>query len=793
MIDSAPRMRNSVQFSIIIPAYNSEDFIENCLYSALNQSLKRGNFEVILVDDCSTDSTFLIASRLATNNKNLFVTKTPKNSGPGIARNVGLSKATGKWVIFVDSDDYLHREALSKLQVFLDMNNSAFLDAVGFNWEYDSARFSSEQFQVSGRRDHSSLELSKNQLIKKYLSLHMDGSVIYTAIRRKLIIENNLQFATGYHEDVDYIFKVYWYARKVCYLDEVLYFKWQRPNSIVNTVSVQHIEGFMRAWKEIGAFVVTNDPDGWQEFFLYYKLGLSGAVATRVREIYRHNSSNKRAIELYAALYRCWIDYFVSIEDFFELPTKKTKYILIASHFLKTMQDERLTAKLKAIAISEYIKQVVNKSWSCIDLHHSIFLAPDQIRTCCKRFFVDGEMHGDVILLDMSKCDSARVSSQNILEAKQKLFSKINSGEKSDCDGCPFLEFKEWGSLRNLEIKYLSFEHHSICNLRCSYCSETYYGGKKPRYDVKALIESFLNQNVLDSYSVVVWGGGEPVLDKGFAPLIEKLADQLPGANQRVLTNAVIYSETIEHLLAEDKVSITSSIDAGTDETYLLVRGQSKLREALANLEKYASANSAKVTIKYIFTEENSSIEEVKSFIPFMKNFNLIGCNYQISTDFKKEIVSIDEAILMIAMYGLLTDAGCRLVYFDDLLRQRLGKIHSHSENLIKSKIVDMGIGHVLADKASYKSVAIWGAGWQAKYLLEKTSFFKHVDVEFFVDSTTSKIGGQFLDHNIFAPTALLDSDIPIVIAAVQGFPIIFDAFLALGIDESRLIKKLIL
>jgi glycosyltransferase involved in cell wall biosynthesis/organic radical activating enzyme len=793
MIDSVPGIRNSVEFSIIIPAYNAEKFMVKCIYSALNQNIKSENLEVILVDDCSLDATFTIASNLAIDNKNLLVTRTAKNSGPGVARNIGLNIATGKWIIFLDSDDYLHSNALSNLHKFLNIIDSNSTDAVGFNWAYDSASIGLEQFQVSGRRDHGSLILSKDQLIKEYLSLHMDGSVIYTAIRRKLIVENNIQFASGYHEDVDYIFKIYWHARKVCYLDEVIYLKGQRPNSIVNTVSVQHIDGFMNAWKEIGDFITVNDTDRWQEFFPYYKLGLYGAVATRAREIYRRNKSIEHAIELYGALYKCWIDYFGSFEGFVEPPTKKTKYVLVAAYFLNTMQDEHLSAKLKADMIKKYMSEIMPKSWSCIDLHHSIFLAPNQIRTCCKRFFVDGEMRGDVCLIDMSESDMSIIRCEEILEAKQKLYAKINSGEKSDCDGCPFLEFKDWGSLTNLDVQYLSLEHHSVCNLHCAYCSEVFYDGKKPRYDVNLLIDSLLNNNALDNCKTLVWGGGEPVLGKDFKLLIEKLVNRLPDASQRVLTNAVIYSKTIEHLLREDKISITTSVDAGTDETYLLVRGRPKLKEALSNLKRYASASAAKVTIKYIFTEDNSSIDEVRAFISLICDFNLIGCNFQISSDFKKENISLDDAVLMIVMYGLLSNAPCRVVYFDDLLRIRLDEVNAHSEKLIKSKIVDMGLAYVLADKSSYKSVAIWGAGWQAKYLLEKTSFFKYVDVEFFVDSTISKIGGQFLGRSIFAPAVLLDSDIPVVIAAVQGFPVIYDAFLALGIDKTRLIKELII
>lgn len=781
-----------MQFSIIIPAYNAEYFIGACLRSVLNQSLGGQHFEVILVDDCSTDSTLHIASRLAMSNKNLVVARTDSNSGPGIARNIGLSKTSGDWVMFVDSDDYLDCHALDKLHTFLDRNDIEPLDAIGFNWEYGSTSLDQNCFQAPGRRDYDSLWLNRHELIKKYLSLRMDGSVIYTAVRRQLITDNNLQFASGYHEDVDYIFKVYWHARRVSYLDEVLYFKRWRVNSIVSTISARHIYGFMRAWKEIGDFVAENGHEECGELLPYYELGLIGVVATRVREIYRRSSCIEEAYELYDVLYRCYLEIRTKADDSVELPLK-TKYSLIAQYFVKTIEDDRLDNTTKAEAIREYIDGLIAKSWSCTDLHSSLFLAPDQIRTCCKRFFVDGKMHGDVSLLNISAHDAARLSSGDILKAKQKLLDRINSGEATDCDGCPFLEFKDWGPLASLDLRYLSLEYHSVCNLRCAYCSDTYYGGVQSQYDVNALIDDLLKSSALTNCGEVVWGGGEPVLDKAFVSLIGKISTMLPYAHQRVLTNAVKHSSIVQRLLGEGRASITTSIDAGTDETYALVRGRPELRTVLGNLAKYVAANASCVTIKYVFTEQNSSLSEVKAFVSLMQQGDLAGCNFQISYDFKKETVPVDTVISMVAMFGLLSDAGFHVIYFDDLLRQRLTEIHSTSGNFIEAGLDELGLGHALASKDAFKIVAIWGAGWQAKYMIENSVFFKHAKVKFLVDETPSKIGGRFLGYDIVAPSALLDSDIPVVIAAVQGFPAIYKSYVELGIDKSRLVSGLIL
>ncbi|MDP3744227.1 MAG: glycosyltransferase [Methylotenera sp.] len=785
-----PATGNPPQFSVVIPAYNAAADVQSCLESLLDQQFDPAHYEIILVDDCSTDATYEIASQLATSHANLHVIKTPCNAGPGIARNMGVSQARGVWVMFLDSDDTLVGDALLKLEAYI-ASQADELDAVGYNWTFSTGEVSAPSLQSAGRRDQATLVLSKHELLKKYLSLHMDGSVIYTAVRRQLIMEYSLIFAKGYHEDVDYIYMVYWHARRIGYLNKVLYYKGWRVDSIVNTISPKHILGFMRAWREISIFTQAQDAQRWHEFSTYYRTGLVGVVATRAREIARRASSSQQAAELYACLYTCLSDDLASItDDIGTLP--KTKYGQITAKFISTMQDPDMSAMQKATSISEYIGGIMSKSWSCIDLHHSVFMAPDQIRTCCKRFFVDGNMRGDVALMDVPAGNITYITPEHILKAKQSLHNKINSGEDSGCSGCPFLEFKDWGALDKLEVKYLSFEYHSVCNLKCSYCSDTYFGGKQANYDVKRLLEKLLDSHALDNCGTVVWGGGEPVVGKHFDVMLEKTVARIPNATQRVLTNSVKHNKTVQRLLAENKVSVTTSVDAGTDDTYTKIRGMASLNKAMANLQKYAEANSSQVTVKYIFTEGNCSIDEVRAFISLVHDYKLIDCNFQISCDFKHETIALDAVISMIVMYGLLTDAACRLVFFDDLLRQRLGEAHAESEHVIKLALKELGLGHILADKLAYKSVAIWGAGWQSKYLIENSAFFKDVDVEYFIDSRPSRIGERFMDHDIVGPDTLLQSDIPVVIAAVQNLPLIYKSFVALGLDESRLVKKLI-
>ena len=98
----------NIKFSIIIPAYNCENYISKCLESIFNQTYK--NVEVIVVDDCSTDNTFEILK----NYENIKLLSTTINSRQGAARNKGLEVMTGKFVSFVDSDDWIERDMYAR-------------------------------------------------------------------------------------------------------------------------------------------------------------------------------------------------------------------------------------------------------------------------------------------------------------------------------------------------------------------------------------------------------------------------------------------------------------------------------------------------------------------------------------------------------------------------------------------------------------------------------------------------------------------------------------------------------
>ena len=102
-----------MKISVIIPAYNSSKFIKRVVTSVLLQTYE--NFELIIVDDCSTDNTVELVESFA--DKRIKIVKHQHNTGAGVARQSGLKAATGEFIMFIDSDDYVKDDFLEQCVV----------------------------------------------------------------------------------------------------------------------------------------------------------------------------------------------------------------------------------------------------------------------------------------------------------------------------------------------------------------------------------------------------------------------------------------------------------------------------------------------------------------------------------------------------------------------------------------------------------------------------------------------------------------------------------------------------
>lgn len=110
--------------SVITPSFNSAKFIADTIHSVQNQSYS--NWELIIVDDCSTDKTVKIVNNFISNDSRIFLYQLNENSGAGIARNLAIQNAKGRFIAFLDSDDLWKPEKLKKQVNYLILNNVPF-------------------------------------------------------------------------------------------------------------------------------------------------------------------------------------------------------------------------------------------------------------------------------------------------------------------------------------------------------------------------------------------------------------------------------------------------------------------------------------------------------------------------------------------------------------------------------------------------------------------------------------------------------------------------------------------
>ncbi len=198
--------------SIVIPMYNSEKYIGECLDSILSQTFQ--DFEVIVVDDCSTDkSAEIVKSYVPNFNGRLRLSRTKKNSGkPGEPRNVGISVSHGEYIYCLDSDDIITKTALEEMYTLAKENDADVVycekyfmsEGVGKDFE-KNIRLADTKMQKPPFVDKPTLETNDlAERIEKWLATNYWMSSALRLVKRDLLIENNIKFPSliGSEDDV---------------------------------------------------------------------------------------------------------------------------------------------------------------------------------------------------------------------------------------------------------------------------------------------------------------------------------------------------------------------------------------------------------------------------------------------------------------------------------------------------------------------------------------------------------------------------------------------------------------
>lgn len=208
-------MNEIVKLSIIIPVFNVEDYVEKC-YSSISEDFDRSQYEIIFINDGSTDQSLSVINNIAKNNSNVKVVS-QINQGLSVARNTGLSVAAGKYIIFLDSDDWLNFSVIWDLMLFAIKKD---LDLLSYRLEY----FDKNSISI-GKRPKHPLEYFKIHTGKQVLIQGFQpSSACLFLYSLKFLNDNKLRFYPGIsQQDVEFTTRIMLYAQSVYFSDLVCY------------------------------------------------------------------------------------------------------------------------------------------------------------------------------------------------------------------------------------------------------------------------------------------------------------------------------------------------------------------------------------------------------------------------------------------------------------------------------------------------------------------------------------------------------------------------------------------
>lgn len=220
---------HSVDFSFIIPVYNTSAYLQDCVESVLNQDFDKTRYEIILIDDGSTDDSPSICDRLAAGNSCVKAFH-QCNQGLSIARNIGIEKAIGKYIIFLDSDDRILPNCCSTLYEIVKNQD---IDVIVTNLSVRKSDHEEKLCHDSGLNNRivSGREYLCHEL--KHNSLHMAAA--FQVYRRLFLNMQNLRFHPYIlHEDEEFSPRALLCAESV-YVSDLCYYQYYiRENSITN-------------------------------------------------------------------------------------------------------------------------------------------------------------------------------------------------------------------------------------------------------------------------------------------------------------------------------------------------------------------------------------------------------------------------------------------------------------------------------------------------------------------------------------------------------------------------------
>lgn len=274
------------KMSVIIPAYNMENYLGVCLDSVFGQTLD--DFEVIVINDCSKDKTESVVNEYRKKHDNLKYINNKVNMGVSASRNIGISNSEGEYIVFLDSDDYIEKDMLKSLYDECKKGN---LDMAicGYFINFSDGNIKQINLKLDNNKIYSGVEMLKELLTHKN---GVTGHSWNKIIKRDILIDNNLKYPEDMkvYEDVIFFTSIYPYFNKIKYVDKSLYHYIERSNSAIRTVDDRLINDTKLSLERVEEDLISNNyKDKLElEFAAFY----SRMISIAIHKLYTYSSDD---------------------------------------------------------------------------------------------------------------------------------------------------------------------------------------------------------------------------------------------------------------------------------------------------------------------------------------------------------------------------------------------------------------------------------------------------------------------------------------------------------------------
>jgi glycosyltransferase involved in cell wall biosynthesis len=239
-----------MKLSFIVPVYNTAAYLPKCIDSLLNQDIPHGDYQIILVNDGSTDDSLSICEEYKEKYSNIILLS-QNNAGQSSARNLGMTKAEGDYIWFVDSDDFIEQNCLREC---LDICYRQDLDIFLFCATEIAENYNTfKQLQHYPESETAAVFLGRTFLS----SMQFFNCVPFCLFRHQFLKEQGIRFFEGiYHEDNEILPRIFYPAQRVLAYNKVLYYVYLRPNSTIRSINPKKSFDLIKVARSLSDYMV---------------------------------------------------------------------------------------------------------------------------------------------------------------------------------------------------------------------------------------------------------------------------------------------------------------------------------------------------------------------------------------------------------------------------------------------------------------------------------------------------------------------------------------------------------